>query len=146
MLSINIDLKKVFYVFLGFSILYLISRAYKMQDEKTETVKKLIPDKDIPYQLSANLQEQLDVVAFKQWQQINFPTGGGVAVSNVPYEKAFTNALTVTVPATEHLKAHVTSILVLDATGNALSHGFNITGQDVTITFIEAETGTVLVS
>jgi hypothetical protein len=147
MLELKIDLKKVFFVFLGFSILYLISRAYKMQNDKTESVKKLIPDKDIPFKLSANLQEQIDDVAFKQWQQINFPNAV-TATSNVPFEKTFAAVLLVTIPKTEHLKTHVTNVLVLDAVGNSISHGFNINAatQDVTVTFTESETGTVLVS
>jgi hypothetical protein len=147
MLQINIDLKKVFYVALGFGILYAISRAYKMQDAKTESVKKLILDKNVPYELSANIQNQVDDL---HWQIVRLPTqgGGGAAVSNVPFAKPFAAVLTVSVPATQHLKTNVTNVMVLDSSGNALSHGFNVNPatQDVTVTFTEAETGTVYVS
>ena len=146
MLHIQIDLKKVFYVALGFAILYAISRAYKMQDAKTESVKKLIPDKDISLQLSANLQEQVNELKWADAR--NTGGGGGVPVANVPFSKPFVAVLSVTIPQTEHLKTNVLSVRVTDGTGNSISHGLNInaTTQDVIITFTEAETGTVYVS
>jgi len=147
MLQINIDVKKVFYFALGFAVLYAIVKYSQNQDAKLDTVKKSLAEKQDVIALSANLDSQIDAVEFTQWQQLNFATaGGGANVSLVPYAKTFTNTTSVSIPATEHLKANVSSILVMNANGDAISHGFNLTGQDVTVTFIANETGTVLVS
>lgn len=147
MLQINIDIKKVFYIVLGITVLYLISKAIGMQDKKLEAVKKLIPDKKDLIALSANLEGQISDLQVSAWQQANPPNNGGNVV-NVPFSKAFAAQTSVTIAQSEHGKANVTGVLVLNGAGDEITRGVNLnqTTQDLIITFAQAETGTILVS